>query len=423
MPPLRCHHDRQSDRHDARHDARHDDRHGVRHDTRRMQDEQGAVAVIMALLVSVLVAASVFGANSAALMAVRRETQRAADLSALDAAASLPLVGILDSGKPQSSACNRAGDLLTDLKAPLGADLATAETPTCDNGGVTVEARTDMPLIDTAITTADDAIATLRQAVADALAAAGLDPASNVCDPLVAPTLDLWLTTLTDVECSTLQGALDGLPHNLAPAVLTPRVRVTVEGTYHVPVPLPTFGGDRAVGAEAEARRRFKNLVVVPPVRGDTLTGLLEPVTGGLVDGVPMPLDEVNLNPTLASVRDDLLPLLHQASDELEAAVNPYLPPEYQFSLDGLVSDVADLYDPPTTATPPSPLDVAAEAVQRGEPVVLLRLFRMPVLGIPALDVTAAYLDRISEDTFQAVPIPASQLSSAQGLFGASLRR
>lgn len=374
----------------------------------RLQRQDGSVAPLLAVLMSGLIVASLWGANTASLAGAKREMDRAASLSALAGAASIPLAGAFASGEPAATACRYAAELMAQRRSPLAGRLGSGAAPSCASGGITVEPLAEWSTIDYA-----------RDAIVALLGDLGLD-VPDVCDPLVAPTLDLVLTTLSDSDCASLQGALDGLPDNLSPATVTPRVRVRVERTVEAPVPLPELAGARAAHAESTARRRFKNLVALPAVRIDDVTGLAEPVDD-LVGGVPMPLEEIDPNDAAADVRELLLPALWQANEALRDDLAPYLPPGVTFDLGQALRDLQDLYDPPGSASPPSPVALAEEAARTGDPVVILRLFRMPVLGIPALDVTAAYLSPLADGTFRATPIPVEQLSAATGLFGAAL--
>jgi len=144
-------------------------------------------------------------------------------------------------------------------------------------------------------------------------------------------------------------------------------------------------------------------------------------ICSDLTNGAPAPIDSIdlgNLNPTAASACG-LLVKVQEVNDALNAELADVAAPSLDLSQ--LILDARDLCDPPAGATPPSPIDLAAEAAETGDPIVLLRLFEMPVLGIPALDFTAAYLDQVSEDTFSATPIPLADLTSARGLFGGTL--
>ena len=369
----------------------------------RWRDETGAISVLLAALSLGLVVLALAGANSAGLIGVRREAQRAANLGALAGAANLPLIGLLTSPEPATTSCAQVTKAFAPSSALLTPELGDGTVPGC-GAGVTVSAEADWLRVEAA----RDALALLRDSAAlpaDICAPITLVPANPLLGtPAVSSYIDPFLAHLTDLECASLDAAIDGLPDNLSPAVITPRVTVSVAGLYEAFVPMPAFGADHAVDASATARRRFKNLVVLPAVHG-----------------APQPLDD--LNPTATEARDLLLPELESAATSLSAALAPHLPPGVEFDLSGLFVDLYDLYDPPAMAPAPSPLDVAEAAVESGEPVVLLRLLEMPVLGIPALDFTAAYLSRFADGSFRATPIPVSQLSSATGLFGASLIR
>lgn len=356
----------------------------------RRRDETGAISVLLAALSLGLVALAIASVNAAGLIGVRREAQRAANLSALAGAAGLPLVGLLSSPEPQTTSCNQIDKSFASSSALLTPELGNGLVPQCGSGG-TVTAEFDWSTVETLRTALDTLLSPIELPV-------------ELCPPIVGGLLNPIIGELTALECASLEAAIGGMPENLSPALITPRVKVAIQGTYEAFVPIPVFAGDRAVDAEATARRRFKNLIVLPAV-----------------NGVPQPLND--LNPTATEVRDTLLPAVEQANSAVAGALDPLLPPGVSFDLSGLISDLFDLYDPPGAAPAPSPLEVAEAAVDAGDPVILLRLFDMPVLGIPALDFTAAYLNRLGDGSFNATPIPVAQLASASGLFGASIVR
>jgi hypothetical protein len=373
----------------------------------RCRDERGAILPLVAVLLGVVLIASLWGANAAALYGLRREEQRAADLSALAGAANIPLTAVLGASEPATTACDQAARLLSPSTAPLANNLAATKTgPTCASG-VRVEPLFDWALIGHARDALDAKFAPIR--------------ALDLCGPLRA-TIDPFLGLLSGTDCTRLEGVVDALPDNLSPATLTPRVRVTIEELAEAPVPIPAFSGRELISAAAKARRRFKNVVVVPAVRTSEITGVPQYVTD-LVSGAPAPLTDINLNIPLAQMRNTIIPKLWEANAALGSQINPLMPPGYAFDLSGLILDVQDVYDPPTASSPPSPLQVASEAITRGEPVIVLRLFRMPVLGIPAFDFTAAYLSPLADGHVRATPIPVQDLSRAKGLFGATLIR
>ncbi|HEX9697019.1 MAG TPA: pilus assembly protein TadG-related protein [Actinomycetota bacterium] len=374
----------------------------------RGRTETGSIAPLLAAAISGLVIVSLFGANAASLYAVRREARKAADLAALAGVAAIPLTGVLASGEPHATACAQAARTLTTAAAPFSTSLSTSGVaPSCD-AGVTVE-----PIADW--TMATDA----QAAIEDLIALLGLSR-PDLCHPLVAPLVDPLLGALTETDCARVQQAIDGMPENLSPATVTPRLRVTVAGDAEAPVPLPAFAGARSIDATATARRRFKNLIVLPAVRTDALTGLPQPA-GDLYSGAPMSLDAIEPNPVAADARDRLMPVLWDAHARMRDAITPHMPPGTSFDLTQLLLDAADLFDPPRGDAPVSVLDVAAEAARTGDPVVVLRLLRMPVLGIPAFDFTVAYLSPLADGTFEATPIPAEQLTTARGLFTATV--
>jgi hypothetical protein len=367
------------------------------------RDEGGAVLPLMAALIAGLVIAAVWAANVATMVGVRREHQRAANLSALAGAANIPLTGLLAPDEPQTTACDQAERLLTPAAAPLSNNLAaTAAGPTCVDG-VTVE-----PLFDWSV------LERTRNALAQLL---GPVQAQNLCGPLRG-LLDPLLGTLGAGDCARLEAIIDAAPDNLAPAALTPRVRVTIRERVEAPIPMPgIFDGVRTIDANALARRRFKNVVVVPAVRTSALG--LPQIVNDLISGAPADLTNLNLNTTLADVRNRLMPRLWQANEQLRTRTAG------QADFSQFLLDMQDLYDPPAGgATPPSPLEVAQEAIRRGEPVFIVRAYMTPLLGIPAFDFTTAYLTPLANGNYRAVtPVPVADLSRANGLFGATLVR
>jgi hypothetical protein len=368
----------------------------------RLRSEDGAIAPLMAALIGVLVMASVWGANTVSMVGVRREHQRAANLSALAGAANIPLTGLLAPSEPATTACDQASRLLSKPAAPLSNDLAATKAgPTCVEG-VTVE-----PLFDWSV------LGRTRNAIAQLLAPV---QAQNLCGPLRG-LLDPLLGQLGVGDCNRLKAVIDAAPDNLSPAAMTPRVRVTIRERVEAPIPLPgIFDGTRIIQASAQARRRFKNVVVVPAVRTSALG--LPQIVNDLLSGAPADLTNLNLNLALADVRNRLMPKLWQANDQLKARTAG------QADLTQFLLDMQDLYDPPTSASPPSPIEVAQEAIRRGEPVFIVRAYTMPILGIPAFDFTTAYLTPLANGNFKAaVPVPVADLSRANGLFGATLVR
>jgi len=368
----------------------------------RLGREDGAIAPLMAALIAGLVLISLWAANGATLVGVKREHQRAANLSALAGAANLPLTGLLAPSEPQTTACDQAERLLTPAAAPLSNDLAATKVgPTCLDG-VSVEGLFDWALIDR-----------VRQSIASLI---GPVQAQNLCGPLRG-LLDPLLGLLSLDDCHRLEAVIDGLPDNLSPAALSPKVRVTIREKVEAPVPVPGFfSGVNTLTATALARRRFKNIVVVPAVRTSALG--LPSIVNDLISGAPGNLDNINLNVTAAQIRNTIMPQLWRANQEMSSRTAG------QVDLTGMLLDLEDTYNPPTGSTPPSPAEIAVEAARRGEPVFILRVFTMPILGIPAFDFTAAYLSPLSTGNWRAlVPVPLEDLSRANGLFGATLVR
>jgi hypothetical protein len=369
----------------------------------RLGREDGAIAPLMAALIAGLVLISLWAANGATLVGVKREHQRAANLSALAGAANLPLTGLLAPAEPQTTACDQAERLLTREAAPLSNELAATKAgPTCVDG-VSVEGLFDYAIIERVQRSLESVLGPVQS--------------RSLCGPLRG-LIDPLLALLSLGDCNRLEAIVDGLPGNVAPAALTPKVRVTIREKVEAPVPVPGFfSGVNTLTATALARRRFKNIVVLPAVRTSALG--LPQIAPGLWQGAPADPNNLNLNTTAADVRNTILPQLWRANQELASRSGG------QVDFTGMLLDLEDTYNPPTGATPPSPAEIAVEAARRGEPVFILRVFQMPILGIPAFDFTAAYLSPQSNGlNWRALyPVPIADLSRANGLFGATLVR
>ena len=359
----------------------------------RCSDERGAVAIVLATAMMGMVAVSMWGVSAATISAAKREAQRAADLSALAAAANLPLVGVLSPSEPATTACAEAARLLGDDPSPLINRLAVGQAPTCTNGGVSVSSGA-----------AWATVTQIQNGLNSVLNTSGvLNPL--LCNPLVNLLLDPLLHALSIASCNEVRDAITNLPTRLSPALITPRVTIGITTAVKPPVGLAGMGDQRTITVDAIARRRFKNVIVLP----------------ALPDNTPARLGSLNLNQTAIQVRDTFLPALQTAATAVDTLLDPVLPAGTGLNLTDIVLDIRDVYDPPVGVTPPSPLQVAQEAIRTGDPVILIRLFRMPLINIPAFDFTASYLEALPAGTFRALPIPAEQLAAARGIFGATL--
>ena len=347
-------------------------------------DERGAVAVVLVSAMVGLVAVSMWGVSAATISGVKREAQRAADLSALAAAANLPLVGVLSPSEPSTTACAEATRLLGDNPSPLLNRLSVGPPPACGAGVIVSQGA------------AWDTVTAIQNSLNTLLNTTGLlNPL--LCNPLVNLLLDPLLHGLNIASCTELRDALTNLPTRLSPALITPRVTIRVNALVKPPVGLAGMGDERALTVEAIARRRFKNVIVLP----------------ALPDNSPAKLASLNLNQTATQVRDTFLPALQTAATAVDDLLDPLLPAGTGLNLTDVLLDVRDVYDPPAGVTPPSPLAGSQEAIRTGDPVVLIRLFRMPIVNIPAFDFTASYLSALPNGTFRALPIPAEQLAAA----------
>lgn len=217
----------------------------------RLRSERGATAVLVGIVVPLLLAMVGLGSEVMVLSAADRELQRTADQAALAAAAQRPVVdtgaiggfpllagllaGLLHPGAPSAAdiACPTA-EHNAERSQVLGA--FAAQLPTCDNGLVTVTPESD----------ASDVLNEAEGLLGDLTGIA------------VTPTLEALLAAV-------------GLPvdvEGLIPAVATPRVRVSVTGdvTTAFRQLIADDGAPSTLTREAVARRRFKNVLLLPTV-------------------------------------------------------------------------------------------------------------------------------------------------------------
>lgn len=266
-------------------------------------EERGATAVLLGVLLPVLLAISAIGVETLAIAGADREAQRAADAAALTAAAQRPLadtgavgiggrLGTLVSAVAPPSDPERSAEALACATAEqrlIAGPMSQAfgeDPPTCEDGRIDVEVTGEL------LDELEGLLTDLTSQVP------GLD--SQLDDPLQTVT-----TLLAEA----------GLPvdlHGLLPAVASPRVRVAI---HDLEIASPMRGlvsladrdGDVAASTDvartAEARRRFKNVLLLPVADTCAATNLYGFVQEA-IDGLQIP--DNRLTPTVLDALQDV---------------------------------------------------------------------------------------------------------------------
>jgi hypothetical protein len=285
-----------------------------------VRDERGAVAVVVAIVMSfVLVPLTALGTGSYVRSTTASELTRSADSGSLAGAAEIPLgdINFLTNYLDATSAGD-TGQTLQQMG--LSYDLPDPLTVACQ-------------------------VATANASAPTSMGKEFADPPTCVATYL--GDLDT-LSALRSCAQTVVQGVGGGLGlgglatlvpslENFLPALLHPGVKVTM--TWRVTGPMDqVFGGvtgDKTQATTSIARRRFKNVVVVPMAT--------VPVTG----------QTINLNPTVSASRNVLLNVLNQAETLLRT--NPLTTPCADVFA-GAQDDILDIVDPPEAGPPASSL-------------------------------------------------------------------
>jgi hypothetical protein len=462
--------------------------------------ERGAVMVLTALFMSVmaifvggtLTAVTLYGAN--------QEGRRAADLAALSAAASLPTLNLtacadndticnprflpnehqintnlgtvdLNGAVPlpnlnwTTGSCNVADQQFVNGRSPINQVFKVNGNPKC-----TPQAQYTQPWMQmvadciqnlstcTAVQNSLNSIlptpiAPLSTAIQSALTAA------DATTKLVSSTLMTTLNTLNNVSgllgvcfafggpgCLTpLINALGGSQlslnlASLAPALLTPQVKMTVAQQVNVPGAALIGMGDSTIQNTATARRAFKNAVLLPAIGPKRADGTYV----------------VNPNALLANAKDLMLtalglvdqtvsPLVQSTLTPLVCSSNP-TPCQVPSLLGDQLTDLNDLFNPPGGQPPPDGNAILNQAVANGQPVLIATLGTVvnpssilggslwnllaPLLGLgvgnllvaPALDFMPATLTNGGPVGYIATPARTLVLAGqTQGLYRARL--
>jgi len=320
------------------------------HRIRRARRDDGAVAVIYAIvLLGVLM--PVFALSTTALVrsTTNGELQRAADAGALAGAAAIPFGDV-----------NFARNFLTATSGGRLSDRRLRDLGLVYDGDDPL----DVACNDVALPNANDS-----HGLGSRYATAVNCSASYVSNPDLLTELEDCASGLASLPAPT--PSLPGVPalpatpdlSPLLPALLYPGVRVDM--SWHVTGPFDQVinGAGATESTTAVARRRFKNMVVVPEV--------------GLPTG-----QTINLNPYVGDVRNTAI----DAMDETERllAANSLTAP-CSSVVDGAHDDILDAIDPP--AGGPTAQQVIDDAIASQSPLVVARV----ISGVEGLDIP--YLD------------------------------
>lgn len=355
--------------------------------------DEGAVAVFIAIVLAfALMPAIALGTGTYVRTTTGSELNRAADTGALAGAAEIPLGNL-----------TFAGDYLNQI---TGSQLPGT---TLQQLGIT-DPNLPNPLADAC-----------KAAVADATNSDNLAHSyagTPSCDPEYIPQGGA-LADLQNCLNGTTQGLLGGLGgllgglglgglnpttiltdlSPLLPALLDPGVKVTL--TWKVKSPLDqifTSGNGSTQTATSYARRRFKNIVVLPVT---TLGGTT-----------------INVDPTLQNVRSLVLNTL----TSLETLLGKIpLVSSCVSVLTDLQGDIADAVDPPGGG--PSLNSILSDAVTSNEPILAVEIPKtLGALQIPFLDVVPVCMSTVNGNYVAHLTDFAGCVVDAPGGFRASLR-
>jgi Flp pilus assembly protein TadG len=340
---------------------------------RHVRDERGAVLVIVALVMSVLLTLSAGGIMLFTLYGSQREMQKAADQAALAGAAALPLLrpgqvlnavpglntvydltdnvgldvplkslgGIPD---PRAVACAYGSASMTAPSANLIDSFGSAPNPApstpCASAPWSDNRITpSLNSLSTPLSTCVNSLTTSIQGVITQLT-------NSLNGLLCLPLLGCVLSTVTTAVNSTiarLQAVLLSVQNleALSPALLTPKMTVTVKSGVNPPM-LSFITGNDGVQMEvtSTAERRLKNAVVLPNT--SALTG-------------------VNLNTALATTKPAVMDALAAANTQLNGLFTGLGLSGCQNLLsptDKIVQDISDIYNPPASGVGPTGADL-----------------------------------------------------------------
>lgn len=330
----------------------------------RFGNDEGAVLIIVSLVMLPLMLLGVGGIGLFTLYGAHREMQRTADQAALAGAAALPPLNpsvvfenlpfpipntdpVFEITGLQYLDVPLLSELIPDPRAvacEYGANgLAAASAPLTSAFGVPHSSSPSTLCADTKIlpTMQSSPAFTCISQIAGSLTAR---LRILETDLLLAPLVPNVLATVL----APVNRAVAALNHAV-PAALSPLMRVDVYSGIQAPM-FEMIAGEAGldIRVSATAVRRLKNAVVIPLVPG----GQVGPVV----------TNSVNLNAALAQSQPLLLESLAEIDQQLNILTTYLNLPECRDLLQDFRRDVGDIYDPPD-GPGPSALDLIAESV------------------------------------------------------------
>jgi hypothetical protein len=352
----------------------------------RPRRDEGAVAVLYAIvLAGVIMPIFALGTTTLVRSTTNGELQRASDAGALAGAAAIPFG---DVNFARNFVAATAGGRQTDRRLR---DLGLAYDG---------EDPLDVACSDVALPNAEDG-----HGLGSRYATAVSCYPSYVADPDLLTQVEDCASGLASLPLPVPAPGLPGLPATpdlspLLPALLYPGVRV--EMSWHVTGPFDRIISDAGATetTTSVARRRFKNMVVVPEV--------------GLPTGTT-----INLNPYVGDVRNAAVNAM--GATERILASNPLTAP-CSSVLDGAQDDILDAIDPP--AGGPDARQIIRDAIDTNSPLVVARVISgVEGLDIPYLDFVPVCAEQVGPDYVGHLGDFGSCAIDGPGAFRASLRR
>jgi hypothetical protein len=379
-------------------------------------DEQGAILVTTAVLLTAVASFAGLALGTAALYGTAQEGRTAADLSAAAGAASLPGLAIGSTPNPLGlpapsmldtplgtidatpslptlgtdftlGVCRVVAQQFIDKRSPLTESWATGPvqcTPTVSVTDPALQRLVDCLQGAGSLASCAGQVESNLAAMADlppegAPVVAALEEATayvGLAGDVMTAGLMARLHNLNAVLGGRLDPLVNALPHDgkltvdlarIAPALVTPEVSVRV--TQHVQVPGASLVGAGPITftTDATARRAFKSAVAVPVVTPPGPDGGVvfdaNPAIGYARDAT---LDAIS------STADAVVPTLDQAFAQAgcagTAGVAPC--PSFAAAVDAMEADLRDIVDPPR-GTAPDAEAVIQQAIASGEPILL----------------------------------------------------
>lgn len=356
---------------------------------RAARQDDGAVAVLYAIvLAGVIMPVFALGTTTLVRSTTNGELQRASDAGALAGAAAIPFG---DVNFARNFIAATAGGQRTDRRLR---DLGLAYDG---------EDPLDIACSEVALPNANDG-----HGLGSRYATAVSCHPSYVSNPDLLTEVEDCATGLAGLPLPVPTPSLPGVPglptvpdlSPLLPALLYPGVRVDM--SWHVTGPFDRIVSNAGATetTTSVARRRFKNMVVVPEV--------------GLPTG-----NSINLNPYVGDARSAAINGMGETEQIL--ASNPLTAP-CSSMLDGAHDDILDAIDPPSGG--PDARSVIRDAIDTHSPLVVARLISgVEGLDVPYLDFVPVCAEQVGADYVGHLGDFGSCAIDGPGGFRASLRR